>query len=202
MHKKRNFLHYNSATHQSQIINQYFLTVQSVSIIYYLAHTLHFFLASTFPVLSIGIHICYSIYIMCRLSWIIKISWSSRKVTYMNINNSYFSLLVTSMQKPKYWKIIPKRTGKERPEGRKHDRKNIWHQVKQGKKMVIYRGEGFPWSTHIGTCSLVQYPARGAPTHDLIWTTGHLCWSAKESSPSSKQLQRTDTAATVPENKT
>lgn len=153
--QKRNFLYYNSITHQSQIINQYFLTIQSNSIIYYLAHALHFFLDCTSPVLSIGIHICYSIYIMCRLSWIIKISWSSREVTYMNINNSYFSFLVTSIQKPKYRKIIPKRTGKERPEGRQHGRKNIWHQVKQGKKMVINKEEGFPWSTHTGMSSPV-----------------------------------------------
>lgn len=140
-----------------------------------------FFLDCTSPVLSTGIHICYSIYIMCRLSWIIKISWSSREVTYMSINNSYFSLQVTSIEKPEYWKIIWKRTGKERPEGRQNDRKNIWHQVQQGKKMVINREEGFPWSTHTGMCSPVLYPARGAPKHDLIWSTGHLCWSAKES---------------------
>lgn len=178
--QNRNFLYYNSATHQSQIINQYFLTIQSLSIIYYLAYALHFFLDCT-SILSIGIHICYSIYIMCRLSWIIKISWSSREVTYMNINNSCFSLLVTSMQKPKYWKIIPKRTGRGSPEGRQHDRKNIWHQVKEGKKMAVNREERFPWSTHTGMYPPVLHPARGAPKHDLIWSTGHLCWSAKES---------------------
>lgn len=178
--QKRNLLYYNSATHQSQIINQYFLTIQSVSIIYYLAYALHFFLDCTSPVLSIGIHICHSIYIMCRLSWIIKISWSSREVTYMNINNSYFSFLVTSMQKPKYSKIIPKKNRERKARGQ-HDRKNIWHQVKEGKKMVINREEGFPWSTHRGMCSPAPYPATGAPKHDLIWNTGHVCWSAKES---------------------
>lgn len=115
-----------------------------------------------FPVLSIRSHICCSIYIMRRLSWIIKISWSGREVTYMNINYSYFFKLddihMEAKVCPKSWKITPKRAGKESEKDRQRNRRKVWQSAKHSPKKIWFNGgfsleQGSIQSAHVGTHS-------------------------------------------------